>query len=86
MFPYQPTESPRFCKYFHFSLSFDLVLVHFLFELSDERFIPPDIGLDRSERDTHVDQAMPMDLDDKDQRLILWKLKLNRFIERLLQV
>jgi hypothetical protein len=35
--------------------------------MSDRRFIPPDTGQDHTERDTHVDQAMPMDLDDKDQ-------------------
>jgi hypothetical protein len=54
--------------------------------MSDQRFVPPDTGQDHTERDTHVDQAMPMDLDDKDQRLILWKLKWYRFKERLLQV
>ncbi|KAI3660720.1 hypothetical protein MP638_001160 [Amoeboaphelidium occidentale] len=35
--------------------------------MSDQRFIPPDTGQDRSERGTHVDQATPMNLDATDQ-------------------
>jgi hypothetical protein len=44
--------------------------------MSDRRFIPPDTGLDRSERDTHVDQAMHMDLDDKDQPTDIVKIEM----------